>query len=121
MGAIPKVAQKIHRRYDMKGSVRHRRAKPDDSIGKDLNFWDDVGKLEITRDVAQELAEIHEGDTELLLRHDIMDDYSLLLFIHDRDGSVSQRTMSVAHVSVNSESLNEAAGPDAQWLQRTRS
>jgi len=82
MRAIPAVNRHIHRRYDLKGSIRNRRAKEDESVGKDVNFHNEIGELGLTADVAEELVDIHARDVELLREHEIMD-YSILCFVHD--------------------------------------
>jgi len=82
MRAIPAVARPVHRRYDLKGSTRNRRSKKGESVGKDVNFHEEMGALGLTTDVARELVEIHEKDVELLKEHAIMD-YSILCFVHD--------------------------------------
>lgn len=119
LGAIPSTPDKIHKRYDMKGSTRHRRAKPDDSVGKDINFWEDQKELDIAPDVAKDLIEIHEADTELLHRHDIMD-YSLLIFIHDREALAANRE-SVAHVTISPAAAEGAESEQNAWLEQALS
>merc|ERR1719401_72146 len=76
----------VDKTYDMKGSTRHRLAKPDEHVGKDQNFNEEVGQLTLSREVAKDLMRIHQGDVDLLLEYRIMD-YSLLLQIHDAQAS----------------------------------
>jgi 1-phosphatidylinositol-4-phosphate 5-kinase len=72
----------IDKTYDMKGSTRHRLSKPEESVGKDQNFDEDLGTLTLSPKVAADLCRIHRADVDLLLKYRIMD-YSLLLQIHD--------------------------------------
>lgn len=77
----------ISHTYDIKGSVRNRKAEPHDSVGKDLNFDKETGtSLQLPPEVAAEVAEVHEMDLELLQEFRIMD-FSLLLQIHDTSGT----------------------------------
>eukprot|EP00434_Breviolum_minutum_P028981 symbB.v1.2.025639.t1/scaffold2502.1/size77591/4 len=73
--------------YDLKGSLRNRKADPHESVGKDLNFDEEMGtSLRLPPEVASEVAEVHELDLELLQEFRIMD-FSLLLQIHDTSGN----------------------------------
>jgi len=83
MRAIPAVQNLGESRtYDLKGSTRNRRAKEIEHVGKDLNFLDEVGRLELAEAMAQQLAAIHKADLRLLRDHHIMD-YSILTIIVD--------------------------------------
>ncbi|CAK9061198.1 unnamed protein product, partial [Durusdinium trenchii] len=73
--------------YDIKGSFRNRKAKQHEAVGKDLNFDEEMGSsLNLPPDIAAEVAEVHEGDLELLQEFRIMD-FSLLVQIHDTSGT----------------------------------
>jgi hypothetical protein len=79
--------------FDMKGSSRHRNAKPDESVKKDNDWWEDTnvaGGLDITEQTAAKLARIHEGDVDLLCKYRIMD-YSLLVQIHDSTSAAKKQ------------------------------
>ncbi|CAJ1404573.1 unnamed protein product [Effrenium voratum] len=81
----------ISHTYDIKGSLRHRFADPDESVGKDLNFDQELGpSLGLPAAVAREVAEVHQTDVELLQEFRIMD-FSLLLQIHDTQGTFQEQ------------------------------
>lgn len=84
MQAVTVHGHDITRTYDLKGSTRNRQAKPMESIGKDVNFENELGKLDLDPIVRQQLMETHQGDVEVLRHHNIMD-FSLLLQVHDRN------------------------------------
>jgi hypothetical protein len=75
---------KIHKTYDLKGSLRNRRAPSHDSVGKDLNFLEELGDLGVDSSTAARFLVIHQDDVTLLKRYGIMD-YSLLLRIHSSE------------------------------------
>merc|ERR1711933_620321 len=56
----------IHKQYDLKGSVRNRRAKPGESMGKDIDFCDDGIFLRIEPDKARKFREQMRSDVEFL-------------------------------------------------------
>jgi len=86
MRAVTNHQNEISRVYDIKGSVHNRTAKPGDSIGKDNNFWEEMGEtLSIPLPMASEIAEVHRVDVAFLQEFRIMD-FSLLLQIHDKTG-----------------------------------
>ncbi|CAE7614519.1 PIP5K1B [Symbiodinium natans] len=82
----------ISHTYDIKGSTRNRISDPHDSVGKDVNFDEEMGpSLDLPRAIGAEVAEVHQADVELLQEFRIMD-FSLLLQIHDRtNGAFQQR------------------------------
>merc|ERR1719387_2264364 len=85
----PPPGKSITKSYDIKGSTRHRLAPVEDSVGKDLNFDQEVGALDLDPEVAMELCDTHQADVEILRRYDIMD-FSLLIQIHDAQGEIGQ-------------------------------
>jgi 1-phosphatidylinositol-4-phosphate 5-kinase len=96
MRAIPAIPIKEPSIYDLKGSERHRLAKrPKEKVGKDLNFHDEVGRLNLAPEAAEELMQIHKADVGILSWYDIMD-YSVLLFIQERPNENEQ-----AHAGAN--------------------
>ncbi|CAE7747515.1 PIP5K1B [Symbiodinium sp. CCMP2592] len=82
----------ISHTYDIKGSTRNRISDPEDNVGKDVNFDEEMGtSLDLPQAIAAEVAAVHQTDVELLQDFRIMD-FSLLLQIHDRtDGVFEQR------------------------------
>jgi len=91
MRAVTSHKLSISHSYDLKGSSRNRRSKPGDSVGKDLNFQEEMGSsLDLPSSVGKEVAEVHEGDVELLQSFRIMD-FSLFVQIHDKTGEYFKR------------------------------
>ncbi|CAE8622330.1 unnamed protein product [Polarella glacialis] len=87
MRAVTSHHLPISHSYDLKGSTRHRTAKPGESVGKDNNFDEEMGQsLCLPPDIAEEVADVHQADVELLQDFNIMD-FSLLVQIHDKTGS----------------------------------
>lgn len=82
MQSVTQHNHPVHQIYDLKGSKRHRHAKEDDHIKKDLDFEQTVGKLVLSKPVAEQLLETHAQDVRLYAKHQVMD-YSVLLHIHD--------------------------------------
>lgn len=72
----------VHRIYDLKGSTKGRRSKPEEGTRKDANFNDELGHLDLAPVTAAELVVTHSEDVEILRRHAVLD-YSVLLHVHD--------------------------------------
>lgn len=99
MRSVTEHKHPVHKTFDLKGSLRGRKAKEGDAVGKDVNFLGSVyARLLVPVDVAQRLIEIHRGDVALLRRFRIMD-FSLLLQVHDPKGNHVQ-TVPVKHVEL---------------------
>jgi len=125
----------IAKSFDLKGSTRNRRSKPDDPVGKDVNFLEEFGGLNLSPQLASELLQTHHQDVEILRQHEVMD-YSLLVQVHDRQASAvcpklypsvpvrmghspvpqdSPWSVRVATASASSQHPNRAATGGVQW------
>jgi len=81
--APPGMVDNISHTFDLKGSTLGRRAKPTDTVKKDLDILDQERKLKISPEVKHELLPQLKRDVTLLARLGIMD-YSFLLGVHER-------------------------------------
>lgn len=110
----PTLGIKISKSFDIKGSTRHRLAPDTDSVGKDLNFDDEVGALDLDPQIAQQIAVTHKSDCELLRQYSIMD-FSFLIQINDAEGQLGvpkqpTRALSFASdSSISSDTLTDNA------------
>lgn len=91
----PCAGLKISKSFDIKGSTRHRLAPESDSVGKDLNFDKEVGKLELSPEIARQIVSTHKADCDFLCRYSIMD-FSFLVQIHDAEGKLGAKKMTKA-------------------------
>lgn len=80
MRAVTHHNDPIHRIFDLKGSTLGRRAKPDE-CGKDLNFYEELGTLNLPEAVVEEVIGTHREDLQLLRKFNIMD-FSVLVEVH---------------------------------------
>mmetsp|Transcript_6498 Transcript_6498/g.15432 ORF Transcript_6498/g.15432 Transcript_6498/m.15432 type:complete len:479 (-) Transcript_6498:33-1469(-) len=84
MQSVTQHSLPIHSTYDLKGCLgKHRRARPGESVKKDLDWLEDFGDMGLCMADADHLLATHADDLALLQKHTITD-YSVLLQIHDR-------------------------------------
>lgn len=71
----------IHEIYDVKGSLFKRKKKPEETVGKDQDWFDCGRRLHLPPQVRLDLMAAHEADALFLLKFNVMD-YSILIGIH---------------------------------------
>lgn len=84
MKSVFNTNKTIHKIWDLKGSTKGRRAKPGESVHKDMDILDEGRRLTVGPKKKRIILEQLERDVALLAELNIMD-YSLLLGSHDRE------------------------------------
>jgi len=119
MQSVTQHAQPIHYRYDLKGCYgSHRKAKPGQSVRKDLDWFEDFGDLRLSEEDADALVLSYAEDVRLLRKHGITD-YSILLEVHDREaaaGQASTGTGSTASTWSPQLATADSSGARKSWL-----